>query len=301
MTNKKNALGKGLVALIRDAGGNLPASGQPPSNIQSLKPNTLPIGLLRAGRFQPRKLFDEESLKELARSIQATGVLQPLLVRLVEEGGESIYEIVAGERRFRAAQKAGLTSVPVLIRPTTDKEALQIGLIENLQRKELNPIEEARGFQNLTEQFDYSHSEVAEMVGKSRSFVANAVRLLSLPSKVQDYLTQGKLTYTQGRALLALPNSEAIVDEVVAQGLTVRAIENLAGGERRQNQTSQSAKGARKGEQVLTADDKALLHRLSQKIGLQVQLERKQKGGNLTIAFQSDRQIEQVINKLLND
>jgi ParB family chromosome partitioning protein len=291
MSIKKNALGKGLAALIRDAGGNLPPANKPVVEVKSLdSPTKLPIGLLRAGKYQPRHTFDAEALKSLAASISASGLLQPILVRPIDD----YYEIIAGERRFRAAQIARLHNVPVVIRKTSDAEALQIGLIENLQREALNPIEEAKGFQNLYAEFNYSHKEISEMIGKSRPYIANSIRLLSLPQKVQQYILTEKLSAGQGRALLALDNIEDAAEEVLRKNLSVRQIEQLG--------NTRTPLSLPKSEKPLTPDEKAFVARLVQKLGLPVALKLNQKGaGELLIKFKTTAQIEQVIKKLLND
>ena len=304
MTVKKKALGKGLAALIRDAGGALPnpaaneinanetSAGETKENASSS--TKLPLGLLRRGRYQPRAHFDEGALQNLAESIKSSGVLQPILVRPVED----FYEIVAGERRFRAAQLAQERQIPVIIRKINDSEALQIGLIENLQREELNPIEEAKGFERLSAQFNHSHSEIGERVGKSRPYVVNSIRLLKLPAKVQQWIGEGKLSAGQGRALLSLDkqhNVEAIADEVLAKSLTVRQIE--------QYDSAQTPKSVLPETPYLSPDERAVIKRLSQKIGLKVDLQKsaKDESGKLIIGFSRVGQIEDLINKILKD
>lgn len=299
MSAKKQALGKGLVALIRDAGGTLPVANKEVLEIKTTEGQTkMPIALLRAGKYQPRRTFDDEALKALAASIKTTGILQPLLVRKVDD----YYEIIAGERRFRAAQLAQLHNVPVVVRTTSDEEALQIALIENLQREELNPMEEAKGFQNLCAEFNYSHKAVSEIIGKSRSHIANTIRLLSLPLKVQQYILEDKLSAGQGRALLALDNIEAVAEEVLRKNLSVREIENKGKAKR----TSSSVKLlANTQAPILTPDDKALIARLEQKLGLPIELKQDGAGGGgggaLTIKYKTLAQIDAVIKKLLSD
>lgn len=209
----RDRLGRGLDALLGEA--------QAPQGAQQ----HLPVAALRPGRLQPRTRFDEDALAALAASIREHGVLQPLLVR---PAGDGVYEIVAGERRWRAAQRAQLHEVPVIVREVTDAQALEIGLIENLQRADLDPVAEARGYARLMGEFGHTQQTLAQVVGRSRPHVANTLRLLTLPAPVQEMLAQGRLTAGHGRALLMAPDPAGLAGQVAAGGLSVRATERLA-------------------------------------------------------------------------
>jgi ParB family transcriptional regulator, chromosome partitioning protein len=221
MPLQKTGLGKGLSALI-------PASSPQPSQDATLENSRAEVEIDRItpSPFQPRRIFDETKLQELASSIRSQGIIQPLVVRAKGER----FELIAGERRWRAALKAGLNMVPVVIREASDPDALQLALIENLQREDLNPIEEADGYRRLQEEFHWSQEEMAEKVGKSRPAVANAMRLLSLPAEVQQEVATGNLPAGQARALLGF-QSEAVIltayREVIAKGLSTRETEKL--------------------------------------------------------------------------
>ena len=216
MAKKQSGLGKGLDALFLD---NSTADGD--------KPLRLPITEIEPNRDQPRKHFDDEALQELCDSIKIHGVIQPLVVRPISDGG---YQLIAGERRWRASRMAGLTEVPVVIREMKENETMEIALIENLQREDLNPIEEAEGFRVLMDNYDLTQQEAAERVGKSRPAVANTMRLLALPVKTLDYVKHGKISAGNARALLPL-NEEArinlVADEIIRKGLSVRDVEKM--------------------------------------------------------------------------
>ncbi|MBE6773307.1 MAG: ParB/RepB/Spo0J family partition protein [Ruminococcaceae bacterium] len=216
MAIKKSGLGKGLDALFLD---NSTTDGD--------KPLRLPITEIEPNRDQPRKHFDDEALQELCDSIKIHGVIQPLVVRPISDGG---YQLIAGERRWRASRMAGLTEVPVVIREMAENETMEIALIENLQREDLNPIEEAEGFRVLMDNYNLTQQEAAERVGKSRPAVANTMRLLALPVKTLDYVKNGKLSAGHARALLPI-NEEArinlVADEIIRKGLSVRDVEKM--------------------------------------------------------------------------
>lgn len=218
----RKGLGKGLDALFID---NSTSSGPSAEKIR--------ISEIEPNRDQPRKTFEEEPLQQLAESIRENGLLQPLLVRPKAEGG---YLLIAGERRWRACRMAGLTEVPVIVRDIDDEKAMELALIENLQREDLNPIEEAAGYQELMESYHLTQADVSKSVGKSRSAVANTLRLLSLPEPVKEYVKTGKLSSGHARALLSLSEEEEIreaAERAVKQGLTVRDLERLAAGKKR--------------------------------------------------------------------
>jgi ParB family chromosome partitioning protein len=246
------------------------------------------IDALRPGRYQPRHRFDTESIDALAQSIREKGVLQPLLVRHTP-GNIDTYEIIAGERRWRAAQAAKLHEVPVLLREIGDREALEIALIENLQREDLSPLEEAAAYQRLMQDFQNTQDAVAEAVGKSRSHVANMMRLLELPEPVKQLLDERKLSAGHGRALLTAANPSALALETVRRGLSVRAVERLA------------KRGSMAPVASLVAKDpdtRAVEQALSASLGLTVHIERRGSRGKVTIGFQNLEQLDDVLRRL---
>ena len=218
---KKKALGRGLGSLIQEA------QTEAGSNQQDRQETMVSIEDIHPNPHQPRTHFNETELEELSESIRSHGVLQPLLVRKDDKG----YEIIAGERRYQASKIAGVTEVPVVVREVTDNEMLELALIENLQRSDLNPIEEAKGYRKLIQATGMTQEALSKAVSKSRSAITNSLRLLDLPQRVQDLLFEGKLTAGHARAILAVPYEEArikLAEKVVAEGLSVRATENLA-------------------------------------------------------------------------
>ncbi len=252
----------------------------------------LPVGLLKPGRFQPRTRMDPESIAELADSIKAQGVIQPILVRPVENGN---FEIIAGERRWRASQLAGLTRVPVVIRTVPDKSALAMALIENIQREDLNPLEEATGIQRLVDEFDMTHDAAAQAVGRSRSAVTNLLRLLNLSKAVQDLLMQGKIEMGHARALLAVSGSRQaeLAHRIISRRMSVREAEQLVG-----HDETTPRKTARK-QQRKDRDLQALEEELSGILGTTVTLKTIRGGrGKLTIDYASLDQLDNVLQKL---
>lgn len=329
MTEKSNKqLGRGLDALfgeedapVEDA---VALSDATPGDLTT---NELPITSLTAGQFQPRRHFDQDALDDLADSIKRHGVLQPLLVRAV---GDNEYEIIAGERRYRAAKQVGLTSVPVVIQTLDDDAALEIALIENLQRQDLSPIEEAQGLQRLMDEFNHTQAELAKGVGKSRSHIANTLRLLNLSDDIQELIDQGKLSAGHGRALAGADNADELVDQVVDNDLTVRATEKLV-KQQKQPKTSQDTQKAKKtpssNEESTTKpiaqsvkpsevtetdtadlaevsrkspDILALETELSTMLGLSVEIDMKDssEGGRLTVGFDSLDELDDVLHRL---
>jgi ParB family chromosome partitioning protein len=248
----------------------------------------VPIELIRPGVFQPRRRFAEAELEALAQSIREKGILQPLLVRPLA-GEEADFELVAGERRWRAAQRLGLHEVPVIVRAFGDSEALEIALVENLQREDLSPLEEAEAYSRLMEEFGRSQARLAEAVGKSRSHVANTVRLLSLPAPVRRRLDEGELSAGHARALLAATDPAALAEEVVRRGLNVRATERLV-----QRRAETPALKRRPPD----ADTLALERELGALLGLRVALEPKKRGGALTFHYASLDQLDRVLRLL---
>ena len=247
----------------------------------------MPIELIRPGTLQPRQRFAEDELDALAQSIREKGILQPLLVRPLD-AEEADFELVAGERRWRAAQRVGLHEVPVIIRRITDSEALEIALVENLQREDLSPLEEAEAYSRLMGEFGRTQASLAEAVGKSRSHVANTMRLLSLPAPVRRQLDAGELSAGHARALLAAADPVALAVEVVRRGLNVRATERLV----------QRRAAAPPKRPPRDADTMALEHELGAALGLRVTLEQKKRGGSLTLHYASLDQLDRILRLL---
>jgi len=277
---KLKGLGRGLDALL---------SGNETRASDTL--NELGVGMLRPGRFQPRTRMDPQSIAELADSIRSQGLIQPILVRAVD-GGK--YEIIAGERRWRAAQLAGLTQVPVVVRDVPDQAALAMALIENIQREDLNPLEEANGIQRLVEEFDMTHDTAAQAVGRSRSAVTNLLRLLNLTKAVQDLLMEGKLEMGHARALLAVsPARQAeVAHQIVTQGLSVRETEQLVG---------RTEIGSRKGPRKKSKDRdlQALEEELSELLGTAIAINTSRAGkGKLVISYGSLDQLDDILARL---
>lgn len=281
----RSRLGRGLAALIGDV------SAEPAVDRSARASRRLPVAFLRANPSNPRKTFRTEDLDDLTASVRERGVVQPLIVRPVA-GAKDAYEIVAGERRWRAAQRAGLHDVPVLIREASDKEALELAIIENVQRADLNALEEARGYQQLIDQYQYSQNELADVIGKSRSHIANTLRLLNLPAKIQDLVAEGKITAGHARALLTLDDPLSAVDRILAEGLNVRAVEKMGEGGGRKK-----APGGRKRNEK-DADTRALEKSLSDLLGLAVSIEHKGSRGAVTISYTSLEQLDDICRRL---
>lgn len=282
----KKRLGRGLAALIGD---DVTEDGviEDARNLRHV-----PIEFLEGSPKNPRKSFRDEELEELSRSIREKGLLQPLVVRRGKV--DNSYEIVAGERRWRAAQKAGIHEIPVLIRELTDGEMLEIALIENIQRSDLNPIEEASGYSQLVDEFGYTQQQLAESLGKSRSHIANMLRLLNLPRSVQERVEAGELTAGHARALVATKEPEKLAEEMVRLGLSVREAEDLI----REPGKATNPKTPRK-RQAKTSDILSLEKELSQALGLKVELVSKnQEQGILSIEYKSLEQLEEVSERL---
>ena len=278
---KLKGLGRGLDALL---------SGDEERADDAL--TELPVGLLKPGRFQPRTRMDPQSIAELADSIKAQGLIQPILVRPIENGRS---EIIAGERRWRASQLAGLTQVPVIVRAVPDKSALAMALIENIQREDLNPLEEATGIQRLVDEFDMTHDAAAQAVGRSRSAVTNLLRLLNLSKAVQDLLMQGKIEMGHARALLAVSGSRQaeLAHQIISRNLSVREAEHLVG------QADVTSRKISRVQQRKDRDLLALEEELSEILGTAVTVQTIRGGrGKLTIHYASLDQLDNVLQKL---
>jgi len=283
----RSRLGRGLAALIGDVGDENAALERARGQ------RRVPIEFLRPNPRNPRRHFNDEELDELASSIRAKGILQPILVRTVPGAGDS-YEIIAGERRWRAAQRAGLHDVPILLLEIGDKEALEIAIIENVQRSDLNPLEEAMGYGSLIEQFSYPQAELARIVGKSRSHIANTLRLLKLPDSVKKFLADGRLTAGHARALLASDNPEALAKAIIEKGLNVRDVEALAGAqaEARGKTVKRRPRGSK------SADVRALERKLSDILGLVVEINHRVTGGDMRIRYKTLEQLDGLCRRL---
>jgi ParB family transcriptional regulator, chromosome partitioning protein len=288
MAEPRRGLGRGLSALLGD-----PASG--PASAGEAQ-QSLAVERLRPNPDQPRRRFGEEELAELAASIREHGVLQPILVRPTRDGDGADYQIVAGERRWRAAQQAGLRTVPVLIRALDDAEVAEIAIVENVQRSDLSALEEAQGYRALLDRFGRTQDTVAKAVGKSRSHVANALRLLSLPDSVQDHLTAGRLTAGHARAIAAAPDPQGLADAIVKGDLTVREAEALA----RKSQPSKTkvARLARSRTPEKDPDTSALEQDLSESLGAQVEIIDRDGAGELRIHYGSLEELDTLCQRL---
>jgi ParB family chromosome partitioning protein len=284
-TVKKPHLGRGLSALL---GGEAPASDP---GLQ----RGMPTDLLHPGRFQPRGRFAAEELEALAQSIRENGILQPILVR-PHHKLSGHFEIVAGERRWRAAQLAQLHEVPILIRSLDDRSTLEIAIIENVQREDLSPLEEADGYARLMAEFDYTQETLAERIGKSRSAIANLLRLRSLPEAVRAMIADGRLSAGHARALIGAKDPLALAGQIVAKDLSVRQAEALAKKEKAD--AAPHRKGAAAATPAKDADTRALEHDLSLRLGLKVEIQFDGKGGRLVLHYASLDQLDAVIEKL---
>jgi len=307
---KSRGLGRGLSALI----GEVPDVASSPTSSPTSLPNSaspsaltstsseapsdasagarvLRLGLdqLRPGQFQPRRSFPDQELDELAKSLKQQGIIQPLLVRAVSDG----YEILAGERRWRAAQRAGLHDVPVILSTANDQQALEIGIVENVQRSDLNPIEEAQAFARLMDEFGYTQEALASTIGKSRSHVANTLRLMALPSEVRHLVEENKISAGHARALIGVADALAIARRIIAEGLSVRAVEKLVSG-------APSPKASSPKRDVeKDADTRALEKTLADGLGLAVSIDHGEAGGRLAIQYKTLEQLDDVIRRLL--
>ncbi len=279
-------LGKGLSALLADI-----------DHIQDQtleKIRIIPIAKLKAGGFQPRQQFDKEALDELASSIAQKGILQPLLVRKLDSEEEQ-YEIIAGERRWRAAQIAGIHDVPVIIKDFSLAECLEIGLIENLQREDLNPIEEAEGYVRLIKEFDYTQDHVAQLVSKSRPYITNLLRLTQLPAEIKEYVQQGDISAGHARALVNYDDASALARQIIEKGLSVRQVETIV-------RQSLPKKTSKKIAPSKSADILAIEADLTMKLGLKVSLKESRNGnsGTVSLIYSNLDQLDLILKKLEN-
>ena len=282
MVEKRPALGRGLSALIPDA----PAAAAP-----TLRPQEIDADLLKPNPFQPRTVMDDGKIEELARSIRANGIIQPIVVRKAGTG----YEIIAGERRWRAAQRAGLLKVPVVVRDTPDDQLLAAALIENIQREDLNPIEEAHAYRRLIDELHLTQDQIADAVGKDRSTIANTLRLLKLPREMRDGVSAGTLTMGHARALLGLPDDAAqlrLGRDVVARQLSVRETEVLV---KKAIEPSPERTEPAKDVHTRAAEEK-----LRFALGTRVRIVRKRRGGRIEVDFGSEEELQRLYEYLVD-
>ena len=289
MADEKNkkGLGRGLMSLFGDQTQELPVKENPTSSYLSIS-----IGDLIRNRYQPRNYFDDKKIEELAQSIKKNGLIQPIAVR---KGNEKGFEIIAGERRWLAAQKAGLHEVPVVVLDLNDTQSLELAIIENIQREDLNSIEEAKGYDRLIKEFSYDHEKLSEFMGKSRSHISNTLRLLTLPDEVIKLVDEGKLTAGQVRPLVGRYNAGAIAQAIIKEKLSARSIENLVKIEKE--------KETRKPSSIKKSDANVLLaqRRIEENLGLNTRItSKKNKSGKVTIEFSNVDQFDMIYKLLTN-
>ena len=281
MVEKRPALGRGLSALIPDVPAAAPAAAD-----RSLEIDT---DLLRPNKFQPRAQMDDERIEELARSIRSNGIIQPIVVRRTDQG----YEIIAGERRWRAAQRAGLLKVPVVVRDVPENRLLAVALIENIQREDLNPIEEAVAYRRLADEFHLTQEQIADAVGKDRSSIANYIRLLRLPQEVRANVASSAISMGHARALLALPDDASqlrVGRDIVARQLSVREVEALV--------KKGSGDEAKKEDKKTDANTRAAEDKLRLALGTRVRINRRGKGGRIEIEFVNEDELQRIYEQL---
>ena len=282
----RSRLGRGLAALIGDIGNERAVQPE-----RARAQRRIPIELLKPNPRNPRRHFSDAELDELAASIKERGIIQPVVVRPVR-GATDTFEIIAGERRWRAAQRAGLHEVPIVPLEASDSEALELAIIENVQRSDLNALEEAGGYQALADEYKHSHEDIAKIVGKSRSHVSNTLRLLKLPAAVKVYIDDGRITAGAARMLIGVSDPEAMAREIVERGLNVRQVEALA------KERAKAPGKAVKARAVKTADTLALERRLSDALGLTVTIDHRGKGGAVQIQYRTLDQLDEVVRRL---
>jgi ParB family chromosome partitioning protein len=284
---KSRGLGRGLAALIGDSGAEAEAI------VRARGQKRVPIEFLTPSPFNPRTLFDAEDLAELAASIKEKGIIQPILVR-TKPGVADAYEIIAGERRWRAAMQAGLHEVPIFTIEADDKQALEIAIIENVQRTDLNALEEAQGYERLMEEFGYTQGDLAKVIGKSRPHVANTLRLLKLPDETRSLLAARQISAGHARALLTADDPDGLSQKIVKRGLSVRAVEDLV---RREAEARDSGAGVApsRSPRGKDADTRALEERLGQVLGLFVDIHNKGESGELRIKYETLEQLDRLV------
>ena len=280
MNAAKKGLGRGLSALFGDI--------ENKSSISKEQTNKILIADIERNKFQPRTIFNEEKLEELSLSIKENGVIQPIAVR-PKNYEEGKFEIIAGERRWLAAQKAGLNEVPVVILNIDDQKSLEIAIVENVQRQDLNVIEEARGYQRLVKEFGYDHEKISKFMAKSRSHISNTLRLLSLPQDIIGLIEEGKLTAGQARPLIGMPNASEVAENIVKRKVAAREVENLA----------KSKKAKKNANKIDDPNIAFVRNEIESKLGLNVEIvNKKNNSGKITIKYKSLEQFELISKKL---
>jgi ParB family chromosome partitioning protein len=288
----RSRLGRGLASLIGDMGAETNNAAPNPTTSERVRSQRrVPIEFLRPNPRNPRREFAPAQLDELANSIRERGIIQPIAVRPVR-GTNDTFEIIAGERRWQAAQRAGLHDVPVVVLDVSDVEALELAIVENVQREDLNPLEEAAGYQALIDEFKYQQDEIAKVVGKSRSHIANMLRLLKLPEFVKSAMRTGQVSAGHARALLGHPEAEKLAQQIIARGLNVRQVEALV------REHGKSGSPDKKPPPKKEADTVAMERRASDALGLAVTIDHGNNGGAVHIKYRSLDQLEDIVKRL---
>ncbi|MBV2142022.1 ParB/RepB/Spo0J family partition protein [Falsochrobactrum sp. TDYN1] len=285
----KKRLGRGLAALIGEI--DRPAEEH---KVPISSERNVPIEFVTRNPRNPRRMFSEVELEDLAQSIREHGVVQPIVVRPAP-GQPDHFELIAGERRWRASQRAGVDTIPVIVRDVDDRVALEIAIIENVQRADLNAVEEAMGYQQLIDNHEYTQNDLAQVIGKSRSHVANTLRLLKLPQRVQDFISDGALSAGHARTLITMENPTALAERVVKEGLSVRQVEALSQAEARGGAEPKSGKNV---PVEKDADTKALEKLLSDVTGMKVEINHRERGGDVKIRYSSLEQLDEICRRL---
>ncbi|SCD23119.1 ParB/RepB/Spo0J family partition protein [Brucella inopinata] len=285
----KKRLGRGLAALIGEI-------DRPVEERKAPVPieRNIPIEFVTRNPRNPRRMFSETELEDLAQSIKEHGVVQPIVVRPAP-GQPDRFELIAGERRWRASQRAGVDTIPVIVRDVDDRVALEIAIIENVQRADLNSVEEAMGYQQLIDNHDYTQNDLAQVIGKSRSHVANTLRLLKLPQRVQDFIVDGALSAGHARSLITTENPTAFAERIVKEGLSVRQVEALVQAEARGGSEAKPGKAV---PAEKDADTKALEKLLSDVTGMKVEINHRERGGDVKIRYSSLEQLDEICRRL---
>lgn len=287
-SNSSTRLGRGLASLI----GDVPKEVVSNNTQEEINVSLIPIENIQANKQNPRSIFSEEELIDLSNSIKEKGIVQPIIVR--KRDNDSSYEVIAGERRWRAAQIAQLDKIPAIIKSLSDDDALEIAIIENVQRSNLNPIDEASGYKRLIDIYNYTQEDLANVIGKSRSYIANILRLTNLPLKVQEYLSSGQLTIGHARALIGSDDAEKIASLVIEKELSVRQTEDLL---KKKNVTT----GGSQKTNIKSQDVVSLEKSLTDSIGLKVEIQTKDnKSGKLIIAYNDNLQLDKIKSKLIS-
>ncbi len=287
-SNSTTRLGRGLASLI----GDVPKEVISDKSQDEINVSLIPIENIQANKQNPRSVFSEEELIDLSNSIKEKGIVQPIIVRRREN--ESSYEVIAGERRWRAAQIAQLDKIPAIIKTLSDDDALEIAIIENVQRSNLNPIDEASGYKRLIDIYDYTQEDLSNVIGKSRSYIANILRLTNLPLMVQEYLSSGQMTIGHARALIGSDDAEKIANLIIEKGLSVRQTEDLL--KQKKTNTILSQKTNTKDQNILNLEKT-----ITDAIGFKVEIQTKDnKSGKLIISYSDNLQLDKIKSKLIN-